>query len=676
MGCASPPTFGPMKLLPDKLRRYPPPETVFCLLTTGLLLAFAQLWRLILLLATADRAQDIPLWDMLGSFVVGFRLDMVVAAIALIPLTLLTLFPFSRVRALGIFVLAFIWLFGALTFFAHLADIEFFKFFNLRLNGVAMIWRETPGQMFDTVWSTYPVMLYLALYISTIALFCWATFKTMRYTRTRSATTSWKARLLFALILLPLFGIGLRGRVASMSPVRWGAAFFSEYNYANQLALNPVYTFVRDALWDASRHEIVADLVDNIRKPDHRRTIIEMIGAPDSLIASESRIYRSMIYPPPADTPNVILIIMETFGSSGIGALDNLVEEDLSPHFDSISKRGVLFTNAYSGGATTQAGIFSSLFGMSHGIGREYTKAYSGAPYSWGLPQVLKSHGYRTVFFAPHDPHYDNLQGFLGANGVSRIYSIDDYELEREVGVWGIDDHVLYNNSLRILRELSGSRFFATILTVSNHGPWDVPDKPFGRLPEGSENERKYNGFKYSDWALGQFIDSLSNDPYFDNTLVLITSDNGVNFHKRIALDPTFFRIPLLMIKLNSTDLPAARVSTLGSQLDITATVMGQLRLSYDNYTFGRDLLDSQLTTKPFAHFSVWLTGGLVENDYLLIDQFDGPSSLYHLSDLSKNLSGEMPDLTRELSKKTRALFSESYYQLKTPFTTRPDERR
>ncbi|NIS38165.1 hypothetical protein GWN91_03100, partial [Candidatus Saccharibacteria bacterium] len=56
------------------------------------------------------------------------------------------------------------------------------------------------------------------------------------------------ALAVFRVTLISLFGFALiflaiRGRISAKSPIRWGTAFFSNYAFANQLGLNPLYTF-------------------------------------------------------------------------------------------------------------------------------------------------------------------------------------------------------------------------------------------------------------------------------------------------------------------------------------------------------------------------------------------------------------------------------------------------
>ena len=59
---------------------------------------------------------------------------------------------------------------------------------------------------------------------------------------------------LSSLLSLFLLLIAARGRVTEKSPIRWGTAFFSEYTFANQLGLNPVFTFVQSWI-DSRKHE-------------------------------------------------------------------------------------------------------------------------------------------------------------------------------------------------------------------------------------------------------------------------------------------------------------------------------------------------------------------------------------------------------------------------------------
>jgi len=643
---------------------------LYYLAIAGVLVVFFELWRLLLLWRQSDLASAVPGAVLTKAFWVGLRFDLVIACYLAAPLYVAGIIPFleitrrAAVRRLSFGVLVIV---VGVIFLAHLIDLEFFPFFNSRLNGMALTWRDTPGMMLSMVWEMFPVIRYLLLFAVVLAAFVWVARQLQRrLLEGRRPSPIW-INLVYLPAVLVILVIGARGRIEQKSPIRTGMAYFSEYDFANQLALNPAFTFWRDAIYDARDKDNLEQMMASIDCPDGPGVVQQLLGIPDS--AGGERICRHVRFMPPNDDPpNVILVIMESFGNTKLDVLDNRFPFRLSPGFDSLAEEGVLFTNFYSAGRHTYTGVFSSLLGCPHQFTELVMKMVPGQTRFKSLASILRDHGYRTCFFLTHDPHFDNLQGFVMANGVMKTYSALDYDPELRISTWGVPDHVMFDRTVAELRDHQQEPFFAMLLTTSFHGPWIVPDMPFERVPPGVEREDELNAFKYSDWALRRFVRMLQSDPAFANTLIFITADNGSPFRPMLDLDLTEFAIPLLILDTDRR-LPAGkRLDRLGGQLDIPATVMGLVRLDYDDYSFGRNLLDSVTGVTDFAHFSAWFKIGYIEDNYYLIHRLrGGPRTLYRVDDCRVNLADSLPELAREYEKKALAIFKTGYHNVKRP---------
>ncbi len=662
--------------LPDRFISRP---ILFCLAAGILLAGFFELWRLIFLLSLEPTESGIPANVLAEAFWVGLRFDLAVTAYILLPLLLI-----SGVAGVGVartFVMR--WLVNgvlvvaaAATFFIHLVDIEFFAAFNQRVNGVALQWADTPSFMFTMLWETYPVIAYLLLYAVVLILFLWMLGRLRAAILKPDVRSRWWVHLVWLVPSLALAAIAARGRLEEKAPLTWGVAYFSSYDTANQLALNPTFTFLRDAVYDRGSQEAAQELMEALRFPQAHTIVRELLGLePLPEGADPKRIAR--VVRPQGDAeepPNIVVIIMESFGSSHIGVLDNRLPYDLSPQFDSLSRVGVLFTNAYSTGAHTYTGILGTLFGYPTVYGKSIMKQLAGQHRFVGLPTVLQENGYTTLFFTTHDPHFDNMQGFLVANGVEQVFGLGDYDPDKKLSTLGVPDHVMFDRALEELQARKGNRLFAALLTSSNHGPWLVPDVPFGPLPSDTADYKRLNAFKYSDWALGRFVAALADDPEFANTIVLVTSDNGMRYQAQVDLDPSQYRVPVLLLDLdNLTDSAGRRRDQVASQLDIAATLLARTGLAWPNYTFGRDLLDT--TGVQFAQFSEWDRIGFVQDDYYHITRLEGPESMYRIDgstgllDTSEDLAGSEPVLARLYGSRGLAVFVEAYFNMFRPLS-------
>jgi phosphoglycerol transferase MdoB-like AlkP superfamily enzyme len=122
-------------------------------------------------------------------------------------------------------------------------------------------------------------------------------------------------------------------------------------------------------------------------------------------------------------------------------------------------------------------------------------------------------------------------------------------------------------------------------MTTSNHRPYSYPA---GRIdiPSGSGRE---GAVKYTDWALGHFIDEARKKPWFRDTLFVITADHGASARGTSEIPVDKYRIPLLIYAPGH--VAPARIDRVMSQIDIPTTLLGQLHFSYDSKFFGQDMM-------------------------------------------------------------------------------------
>ena len=656
--------------IPTKYMSMP---ALYALATVIVLALFFELWRFILLIRQWDLAAAVPGIELFKSFLIGLRFDLVIACYLTAVFYLLSIIPWLEitrrvwVRRLH---LAFMIAVTAVIFFMHMIDLEFFSFFNSRLNGMALTWRDTPDMMLSMVWEMYPIIWYLILTAVVLIGFIWVMRRMQAWLLVgRMEAPVWLHWIYLPFVAALLF-VGARGRLADKSPIRTGVAYFSEYDFANQMALNPAFTFWRDAIYDARDRDQLEQMMATVQSSGGERMVRQLLGMSDSLLnRTDEKIRRPVRFTPTNDDPpNVILIVMESFGNTKLGALDNRFPHDLSPCFDSLVEEGILFTNFYSAGMHTYTGVFSTLTGYPHQFTELVMKQVPGQTHFHSLAAILKDHDYQTLFFTTHDPHFDNMQGFAMSNGINRMYSSLDFDPDDWIGTWGVPDHVLFDRAVTVLREENHDRFFAMLLSTSNHGPWEVPDVPFERIPEQVERSDELNAFKYSDWALGQFVRQIQNDPALSNTLIFITADNGTPFAPTLDLDLTYLQVPLLIIDTDRRLPAGTRTDRLGGQLDILATVMGRVRLDYDNYSFGHDLLDSSTISTDFAQFSEWYRVGYIEGDYYAIYRLRGAhGSCYRLDDLTVDITRTEPELAQPYLDKAAAIFRTAWDNMSRP---------
>lgn len=117
------------------------------------------------------------------------------------------------------------------------------------------------------------------------------------------------------------------------------------------------------------------------------------------------------------------------------------------------------------------------------------------------------------------------MNGYFSANDY-RVVDRTDFKKESIAfeNVWGVADESLFDNALTVLDKGSQEKtpFFAHIMTTSNHRPFSYPD---GRIDIPSPGGRD-GAVKYTDYAIGEFIDKASKKPWFKDTLFVIVADH------------------------------------------------------------------------------------------------------------------------------------------------------
>jgi arylsulfatase A-like enzyme len=94
---------------------------------------------------------------------------------------------------------------------------------------------------------------------------------------------------------------------------------------------------------------------------------------------------------------------------------------------------------------------------------------------------------------------------------------------------------------------------------------------------------------KYSDYAIGRFLEKARARPWFADTLFVITADHGASARGGSQIPVERYRIPLLVYAPGL--VAAARVDRLMSQIDIAPTLLGLLQFDYYSKFLGRDVL-------------------------------------------------------------------------------------
>ena len=336
--------------------------------------------------------------------------------------------------------------------------------------------------------------------------------------------------------------------------------------------------------------------------------------------------------------PNVMILVMESFGREYIGAFNKSrkIENYVSytPFLDSLSNHSLIFTNAFANGRQSIEALPSILASVP-----SFKVPFTSSPYSnqeiQSLVSVFKDKGYSTSFFhgAPN--------GSMGFLGLSNILGFDNYYGKNEFndnslydGYWGIWDEPFLNYVKNETDKLV-EPFFSTFFSLSSHEPFYVPEKYKGVFPMGDVQMHQVIG--YSDNALKLFFDSAKNEPWFENTLFIITADHTNQFWYPFYSSPiNRFAIPILFYHPNGSFKGVN--DELTHQMDIFPSIVDLVGYDKPINSWGRSLFSN--SGKPFSiHFSGTVYH-FITDKYILVFDGDSVIGIYDKEDqwLSNNL--------------------------------------
>ncbi|WP_341764473.1 LTA synthase family protein [Candidatus Tisiphia endosymbiont of Beris chalybata] len=307
---------------------------------------------------------------------------------------------------------------------------------------------------------------------------------------------------------------------------------------------------------------------------------------------------------------NIIVITVESLSSEFMGQFGN--KQNITPNLDKLAGESIFFTNIYAVGTRTVRGLEAITLSVPPTPGSSIIRRPNNQSL-FNIATIFKQRGYNINFIFGGYSYFDNLQDYFQGNGYNIVdrNSLKPEEISFS-NIWGVADEDILNKSLEIADQnyQEGKAFFSLIMTTSNHRPYTFP-KDRINLPSGSGRSA---AVKYTDYAIGRFLDSAKTRPWFENTLFVITADHCASSAGKTDLPINKYHIPLLIYAPGI--LTPQIVDKLASQIDIAPTIFGLLNFSYNSKFFGQDILNSPPNR---AFISTYQLLGFMKDDHLVI---------------------------------------------------------
>lgn len=384
---------------------------------------------------------------------------------------------------------------------------------------------------------------------------------------------SWKSiggmLLLTAALFLPIRG---SLTVSTMNPSH---AYFCNVRELNHAAVNPAFNL----LYSISHTQSYGDHYQFM--PDDEATA--QLNALNATHHNDSIDSDSTIALVNIQRPDIVLIILESFSTHLMPCYGG---DSIAVGLDSIANSGLQFKNIYASGIRTDRALTAILSAIPAQPAHSILKYVDKIEHLPSLPNALKQEGYALSYFYGGDANFTNMQAYLMSMGFDYTVTDKDFAVTDKASKWGAPDHLLFNRAKQHLSQNCPIPRLTVIQTSSSHEPFDVPYHN-ARFDKGTPQ----NAFAYTDSCVTDFVNTLRNNDTWRNTLVVLVPDHYGCWPKDLKTTPERHTIPLVMTggALNTKGIN----TTIGSQTDITATILSALNIPCTAFPFSHNLLSS-----------------------------------------------------------------------------------
>lgn len=479
------------------------------------------------------------------------------------------------------------------------SDLGLFQYWGFRLDSTPLFYLfSSPKDAIASV-SIWIVIAGLVAMVAYAALLYWIFYRTL--IREKHPTKIPYHRIGMSLVLLLITGllfIPIRGGF-NVSTMNLSKAYFSANQKLNQSAINPCFSLMESL----SRQNNFDKQFRYLSPGEANALFATLQDKPVNPADSIAPLFNT-------ERPNIILVILESFSSH---LMPSLGGENIAVQLDELGKEGILFTNFYANSFRTDRGlaaIISGYPGQPTTSIMKYPKKTQNLP---SIPGSLKKAGYDLQYYYGGDADFTNMRSYLIQAGIENIICDRDFPLNQRLSKWGAHDHIVSN---RLINDLTTAHpkqpFFKILQTSSSHEPFEVP---YQKL-----SDPRANAFAYADSCAGDFVRQLKKTPLWKNTVVIFVPDHLGAYPKPMDdLSIRRYQIPLIMVGGAITE--AKQISTYGSQIDIAATLLGQLNLPHDDFKFSKNIMNP--ASPHFGYFTFPGAFGMVSKDNQLIFNYE-----------------------------------------------------
>ena len=563
--------------------------------------------RLILWKMYPEDFSDLTTFELIHSFLMGFRVDIITLFTFLSLAILLLSFPVKWVHkrkfriAMGLIWSTVLSIILLISF----SDVLYFDFIHRHISNELFALSNDMNLITDMAFGSYLYYtISAAVFFLALALLFYRIFSAP-LEHEKISHKSWIGLLVIILVLF----IGIRNSFSHKSFGLSDAYAVNKVSSGN-LALNGFFCVYRTVSKKKGSEHNLMDFNESITLT---KNLIESKNSPfiDEKIPLARAFQKKSQHP-----YNVVIVLMESWGAEHVDGFTRYKELNVTPYFKKLSNESLKFMNFYANGYRSIYGITSIYTGLTLPSGFPYLGDGLELSRLSYLGQIAKQNGYQTIAMQGGNRRSYRVDAVSYLAGFDEYYGAEDMPNVEVVDPGRAPNTGTYDYNLFdfLHQKLNAAKkpFIGFAFSSTNHSDFHLPSKKYERYPHDLRNYNgSLNAFIYADHSIERFIESVKKEPWFDNTIFIFTADHGSgnalcpigkqlrpNDQPLASIDHN--RIPLIIYapKIFKPQV----IDTLGSQDDIFPTILDMLGFEQPYTVIGNSLFDTSVQNR-FVYF-------------------------------------------------------------------------
>lgn len=551
---------------------------------------FFFLERLIFLIYFSERISYLGINEIISTIWHALRLDFSMAAyISAIPAIFYVILLFlPSVKFPKIIAKSYVLFFVVIFSIVAISNLNLYREWGSKINFRALDMAISAPKEAIASTSSSPVIPMFSVLFAYMIFSVFLSNKVILY-QIADHTKSLVNKVSLSILLLSTLFLAIRGGW-QLTPINQSMSYFSAEPTLNHAAVNTQWNLIQDILNNKLGNENPYKYFNEKRSKEIVASLYKKPNEPTLQVIN-------------SDRPNIVLIILESFTARFVEDLGG--EKGVSPNFKNLASEGILFEKIYAASGRTDKGVVATLSAFPSQAIRSIMKQNDKQERLPAISQEFVENGYSSSFYYGGESEFFNMKSYILSHGYQKLIDKHSFSTKNMNSKWGAYDGKVFSKNLSDLDQ-EKKPFFSTILTLTNHEPFELPSESHFR---GDDVDSKFRSTSfYTDSCLGAYINAAKQKSWYKNTLFVIIADHGHRIPGNLKEhDPDRYRIPLLFFgEVIKPEFRGTRISKTGNQTDLVATLLNQVNIDPVRYNWSKDLLNPG--TRSFSFFN-WDNG-------------------------------------------------------------------